>query len=68
MKVVLIPGMDGTGALFKPFIDVAPTGIEVVCLPLLQDPDVGYEEVEGTHFVLQTNPVECWQVIQSANV
>ncbi len=44
MKVVLIPGMDGTGTLFAPFIQAAPTGIEVISLPLIQNPDAGYED------------------------
>ena len=44
MKVVLIPGMDGTGTLFEPFIELIPAGIEVVSLPLLQRSDAGYED------------------------
>ncbi len=27
--------------------------------------DINIQTVEGTHFLLQTNPHECWQVIQS---
>ncbi len=42
MKVVLIPGMDGTGMLFDPFIESAPDGVEVITVPLLQDSAAGY--------------------------
>jgi pimeloyl-ACP methyl ester carboxylesterase len=44
MKVVLIPGLVGTGLLFDPFIAQAPAGIEVIRLPLGQSPDYGYED------------------------
>lgn len=27
--------------------------------------DISFQTVEGTHFLLQTNPNDCWQVIQS---
>jgi surfactin synthase thioesterase subunit len=50
MKVVLIPGMDGTGTLFDPFIESVPTGIEVISLPLLQRSDAGYED-QARHII-----------------
>lgn len=50
MKVVLIPGMDGTGTLFDPFIESVPAGIEVISLPLLQRSDAGYED-QAMHII-----------------
>ena len=50
MKVVLIPGMDGTGALFDPFIESAPVGIEVISLPLIQRSYAGYED-QARHII-----------------
>lgn len=44
MKVVLIPGMDGTAILFDPLIAQAPVGAEIVRLPLIQSSDAGYQE------------------------
>lgn len=44
MKVVLIPGLDGTGSLFKPFIETAPAELDVVSVPLLQNSEAGYED------------------------
>lgn len=44
MKVVLIPGMDGTGVLFDGFIKHVPSGVEVLNVPLIQSPDYGYED------------------------
>lgn len=44
MKVVLLPGMDGTGILFKPFIEQAPPNIEVTIIPLKQSENYSYED------------------------
>lgn len=44
MKVVLIPGMDGTAILFDPLIEQAPAGVEIIRLPLIQSSDAGYQE------------------------
>ncbi|SDE58302.1 alpha/beta fold hydrolase [Kordiimonas lacus] len=40
MKLVLLPGMDGTGKLFAPFIHALPNGVEPVVLGL---PSVGLQ-------------------------
>jgi hypothetical protein len=32
MKIVLLPGLDGTGILFKPFIEALPNGIDVLVI------------------------------------
>lgn len=37
VKVVLLPGLDGTGILFEPFLDVRPSGIDVHAIKLRQD-------------------------------
>ncbi len=34
MQLVLLPGLDGTGILFQPFIESLPAGIEPVVIPL----------------------------------
>ncbi len=44
MKVVLLPGMDGTGILSDPFIAQSPSGIDVVSVPLIQSADYDYED------------------------
>ncbi|GAD76617.1 alpha/beta fold hydrolase [Vibrio azureus] len=50
MKIVLIPGMDGTGLLFAPFIEVVPDEIEVISLPLLQRSDADYHD-QAQHII-----------------
>ncbi|WP_102798386.1 alpha/beta fold hydrolase [Bowmanella denitrificans] len=52
MKVVLIPGMDGTGRLFEPFIESAPAGLEVITVPLIQDAAAGY--IDQAQYVVDT--------------
>ncbi len=44
MKVVLLPGMDGTGILSDPFIAQSPSGIDVVSVPLIQSADYDYDD------------------------
>ncbi len=55
MKLVLLPGMDGTGALFARFNACLPTWIEpvVICYP---NQAWGYEEL--LHFVRERLPTE----------
>lgn len=43
MKILLLPGMDGTGVLFKPFTELAPPQFEVHEIQLLQEENVTYE-------------------------
>ena len=50
MKVVLIPGMDGTGMLFDPILESIPAGVEVITLSLLQDSAAGY--VDQAQYVI----------------
>ena len=44
MKVVLLPGMDGTGILFEPFIEQAPPDIEITTIPLMPSENYSYED------------------------
>jgi pimeloyl-ACP methyl ester carboxylesterase len=44
MKVVLLPGMDGTGILFEPFIEHAPPDIEITTIQLMQSENYSYED------------------------
>jgi pimeloyl-ACP methyl ester carboxylesterase len=41
-KIVLLPGMDGTGELFAPFLAVAPAGFEVQIVRYPSDEPLGY--------------------------
>ena len=45
MKIVLLPGLDGTGVMFKPFIDVLPKDIEPLVISYPNDKRLGYEEL-----------------------
>ena len=38
LKIVLLPGLDGTGILFKPFLKETPTTNDVLVIPLDQIP------------------------------
>lgn len=40
-RVILLPGLDGTGALFDAFLHAAPAGVEPVVVPLPHEP-LGY--------------------------
>ncbi|MGH9905060.1 MAG: hypothetical protein ACRD8U_05670 [Pyrinomonadaceae bacterium] len=50
MKLVLLPGLDGTGRLFAPFIKEIKPEMEVV-------------QIDGPHLLLQQNPHECLRAI-----
>ncbi|MGH1486356.1 MAG: hypothetical protein ACRBCI_09040 [Cellvibrionaceae bacterium] len=43
IKVVLLPGMDGTGLLFKPLLDIIPNDINIEVIPLSQETDQSVE-------------------------
>jgi len=45
MKYVLLPGLDGTGLLFKPFIDILPKNIETVIIRYPTDKILDYNEL-----------------------
>ena len=45
--IVLLPGMDGTGALFAEFIAALPSGIKTVVVSYPPDEPLGYEALEA---------------------
>lgn len=45
MKLVLLPGLDGTGVLFKPFLDVLPRNIEPIVISYPTQQPLGYDEL-----------------------
>lgn len=47
MKLVLLPGLDGTGALFKPFIDSLPPEIEPLVVSYPPDEKLSYGELSN---------------------
>ena len=45
MKIVLLPGLDGTGVLFTPFIEALPTEIDVLVITYPPNLKLSYEEL-----------------------
>jgi pimeloyl-ACP methyl ester carboxylesterase len=43
VHLVLLPGLDGTGVLFRPFVDVLPTSLTPVVVRYPGDEPLGYE-------------------------
>ena len=56
MKVVLLPGLDGTGDLFKPFIDVLPNKIDTLVISYPTNIRQSYDEL--TELVISKLPEE----------
>jgi pimeloyl-ACP methyl ester carboxylesterase len=56
MKLVLLPGLDGTGALFKPFIEALPN--EVDTLIISYPPNTRLSYIELTALVISQLPDE----------
>jgi pimeloyl-[acyl-carrier protein] methyl ester esterase len=56
LKLVLLPGMDGTGELFKRFVDVLPEGVEAKIVRYPGDACLSYAELET--FVEAAIPAE----------
>ena len=56
MKIVLLPGLDGTGELFKPLIDVLPDEFETLVISYSPENNQNYEEL--TELVLSQLPKE----------
>lgn len=44
LKFLLLPGMDGTGFLFEPFVRLAPENYEIEVISLIQKPNISYTE------------------------
>ncbi len=47
LKLVLLPGMDGTGALFQPFVDALAEEFEIQIVRYPTHEALGYEELEA---------------------
>ena len=45
MRLVLLPGLDGTGVLFRPFVQALPTGIDPIVIRLPADEPLDYPAV-----------------------
>ena len=56
MKVVLLPGLDGTGGLFKPFIEVLPNEIDILVVSYPSNTKLSYKEL--TELVISQLPKE----------
>jgi hypothetical protein len=56
MKLVLLPGLDGTGKLFEPFINALPSNIEPVIIAYPENEYLGYEGL--AQYVLGQLPKE----------
>ena len=56
MKVVLLPGLDGTGDLFKPFIEALPNEIDTLVISYPSDTKLSYQEL--IELVLRQLPEE----------
>lgn len=54
MKLVLLPGLDGTGRLFEPFVQVLPSHLSPVVIPYPNDKPLSYAEL--VRFVKQQLP------------
>lgn len=56
MKIVLLPGLDGTGVLFKPFIDALPNDIDTLIIDYPINEKLSYSEL--VNFVIDQLPNE----------
>ena len=56
MKLVLLPGLDGTGLLFQPFIDALPAGIDCIVVSYPASTKLSYQEL--IEFVVKELPEE----------
>ncbi len=54
MKLILLPGMDGTGILFQPFLDILPKEIETQIITFPCNEKLSYQEL--TSFVCDKLP------------
>ena len=61
LKIVLLPGLDGTGILFEPLIAVLPKQYELVVISYPLDRKLNYEELVG--YVCEKLPQEDYLLI-----
>ena len=45
MKIILLPGLDGTGHLFEPFVHALPTEVEASVISYPADSALSYTEL-----------------------
>jgi len=64
LDIVLLPGLDGTGLLFKPFLDVIPTGFEARVIPLVQNKALSSRE-QAEYVMEQIGTRPCVLVAES---
>ncbi len=56
MKILLLPGLDGTGELFGPLADLLPTEIDLIVIKYPMDECMSYREL--TEYVIKQIPCE----------
>ena len=56
MKIVLLPGLDGTGVLFRPFVEHLPADLTPIVIKYPHDEPLGYPEL--LEIVLRSLPRE----------
>lgn len=45
LKLVLLPGLDGTGLLFKPFVSALPSSAETLIITYPPDEKLSYKKL-----------------------
>jgi hypothetical protein len=58
-KLVLLPGLDGTGKLFAEFLKALDLQSSVQVVPMHGVPHAQRVDVDGPHLLLKTRPQEC---------
>ena len=61
MKIVLLPGLDGTGILFKPFIDALPSETDIQIISYPPSAKLNYQEL--TELVMSQLPKELFILV-----
>ena len=56
MKLILLPGLDGTGKLFKPILDALPNSLDIQIINYDADKKLSYNEL--VEYVKQKLPKE----------
>ena len=64
LKIILLPGLDGTGFLFKPFLAVAPNDHETNVLSLVQDRELSSAD-QALHVAEQIGVEPCVLIAES---
>lgn len=56
MKIILLPGLDGTGVLFKPFLDALPVNIDSLVIDYPANKKLNYQDL--VNYVIDKLPNE----------